>query len=61
MNQFTPLAESPLPEELNRPVTEEEYEKILSFAERIGIEQGFYQEGGTAKESFIPPFDLEGI
>ena len=61
MNQFTPLAESALPEELNRPVTEVEYEKIHSFAERIGIEQGFYQEGGTAKESFIPPFDLEGI
>ena len=61
MNQFTPLAESALPEELNRPVTEAEYEKILSFAERIGIEQGYYQEGGTAKESFIPPFDLEGI
>ena len=61
MNQFTPLIESALPEELNRPITEVEYEKILSFAERIGIEQGFYQEGGTAKESFIPPFDLEGI
>ena len=61
MNQFTPLAESSLPEELTRPVTEAEYEKILSFAERIGIEQGFYQEGGTAKKSFIPPFDLEGI
>lgn len=61
MNQFTPLAESSLLEELNHPVAEAEYEKILSFAERIGIEQGFYQEGGTAKESFIPPFDLEGI
>lgn len=61
MNQFTPLAESALPDELNRLVTEAEYKKILSFAERIGIEQGFYQESGTAKESFIPPFDLEGI
>lgn len=61
MNQFTPLADSALPEELNRTVTHAEYEKILSFAERIGIEKGFYQEGDTAKESFIPPFDLEGI
>ena len=61
MNQFTPLENASLPEELSRTVTHREYEKILSFAERIGIEQGFYQEGGTAKESFIPPFNLEGI
>ena len=61
MNQFTPLAEATLPEELKRCITVPEYEKILSFAEKIGIEQGFYQEGETAKESFIPPFDLEGI
>lgn len=61
MNQYTPLADANLPQELNRRVTAEEYEKILSFAERIGIKQGFYQEGGTAEESFIPPFDCEGI
>ena len=61
MNQFTPLAEAELPQELNRRVTAQEYEKILSFGERIGIEQGFYQEGETAEESFIPPFDCEGI
>ena len=61
MNQYTPLADAELPQELHRCITEEEYEKILSFGERIGIEQGFRQEGGTAEESFIPPFDCEGI
>ena len=61
MNQFTPLADANLPQELNRRVTTEEYDKILSFGERIGIEQGYYQEGETAEESFIPPFDCEGI
>ena len=61
MNHFTPLANADLPQELNRRVTTQEYEKILSFGERIGIEQGFYQEGETAEESFIPPFDCEGI
>ena len=61
MNQYTPLAGAELPKELNRCITAEEYEKILSFGERIGIEQGFRQEGETAKESFIPPFDCEGI
>ena len=61
MNQFTPLTNADLPLELNRRITTMEYEKILSFGERIGIEQGFYQEGETAEESFIPPFDCEGI
>lgn len=61
MNQYTPLACSSLPQEINRRVTAEEYKKILSFGERIGIEQGFYQDGETAEESFIPSFDCEGI
>lgn len=61
MNQYTPLANADLPQELNRRITAQEYEKILSFGERIGIENGYYQEGGTAEESFIPPFDFEGL
>lgn len=61
LNQYTPLKGNSLPPELNRTVTKEEYDKILSFAERIGIEQGFYQQGETALESFIPPFDCEGV
>lgn len=61
MNQYTPLAGvSGLPE-LNRRVTPEEYRRVLDFADRIGIENGFMQEDGTAAESFIPPFDYEGI
>ncbi len=61
MNQYTPLSGADLPPEINRRITSREYEKILSFAERIGIENGYYQEGSTAEESFIPPFDCEGI
>ena len=38
-----------------------EYERLLDFAAEIGLEQGFYQEGDTAKESFIPPFDCRGV
>ncbi len=61
MNQFTPLVQVAEIPELNRCVTVEEYERILDFADKIGIEQGFQQEGGTASESFIPEFDNEGI
>lgn len=61
LNQFTPLQSEILPEELSRRVTDEEYEKILDFAVKIGIEQGFRQESGTAEECFIPSFDGKGL
>ena len=61
MNQYTPLAGVGEIPELNRKVAPEEYRRVLDFADRIGIENGFMQEDGTAAESFIPPFDYEGI
>jgi len=61
MNQYTPLEHVAQIPELNRQISEEEYRRVLSFAEKIGIERGFVQEGGTAAESFIPSFDGEGL
>lgn len=61
MNQYTPLAHISHIPELNRKVTEEEYERVISFALRLGVEKGFLQEGEAASESFIPEFDGEGI
>ena len=66
LNQYTPLAHlGQMPEfahsPLSRPVTDEEYARVLDFADRIGIEKGYIQEGGTAAESFIPAFDGEGL
>lgn len=61
MNQYTPLRHTAKIPDLNRRITPEEYEKILTFADKIGIENGYMQEGGTAAESFIPAFDGEGL
>lgn len=61
MNQFTPmpaLADYP---EIDRKVTKEEYEEVVDYAISLGVECGFIQEGETAKESFIPAFDEEGV
>lgn len=60
MNQYTPLPQVELYPEINRCVTEEEYDELVDFAIEIGVESGFIQEGETAKESFIPAFDEEG-
>ncbi len=61
MNQYTPLPHVAVFPELNRKITEAEYGKVIAFAEQIGIEEGFIQEGDTVGESFIPVFDGEGL
>ena len=59
MNQYTPMAGMKAP--LNRVVTREEYRDLLLYADKLGLKNGFTQEFGTAKESFIPPFDGSGL
>ena len=61
MNQYTPLSHVEKYPELNRRITEEEYEEVVDYALELGIENGFIQEGETAEESFIPAFDGEGV
>ena len=61
MNQFTPMSDLAEYPEINRRVTEAEYEEVVDYAISIGVECGFIQEGETAKESFIPAFDGEDV
>ena len=61
MNQYTPVFEQENYPELNRKVTRREYEKVLNAAFELGIVNGFFQDGKTAEESFIPAFDYEGV
>lgn len=60
MSQFTPFGLESVPE-LNRRVTEEEYEELIDFARKLGIRRAFVQEGSAASESFIPSFDGDGV
>ena len=61
MNQYTPLEGLTEYPELQRKVTAREYERVIDYAINIGIENGFIQEGDTARESFIPDFNCEGV
>ncbi|MDE7286778.1 MAG: radical SAM protein [Lachnospiraceae bacterium] len=61
MNQYTPferLKGNSEYKELCRKVTKREYESVVDFAIELGIRNAFIQEGDTAKESFIPEFDI---
>lgn len=61
MNQYTPLQQVTNMSDLNRHVTAKEYERVLRFADRLCIRNGFIQEGEAATESFIPEFDGRGL
>lgn len=61
MNQYTPLEVSSKFPELQRKLTPEEYEELVSFGKLLGIKKAYIQEGETQDESFIPPFNGEGL
>lgn len=64
MNQYTPvcgIAERTDCKELYRKVTRREYEAVVEYAIGLGVKNALIQEGDTAKESFVPAFDGEGV
>ncbi|MBR5370241.1 MAG: radical SAM protein [Bacilli bacterium] len=56
MNQYTPINKCKY-SNLNRKVTEEEYDSVVDYALDLGIKNAFVQEGEAASESFIPEFN----
>lgn len=60
MSQFTPVEDCNT-DELYRRLTKDEYSEIADYLFESGIEDGFMQELSSAKEEYIPPFDLEGV
>ncbi len=53
MRQYTPMPGMPAP--LDRPITQEEYDGVLSWMYLCGVE-GFTQEETAAAREFIPDF-----
>ena len=60
MSQYTPTDFCSC-DELKKTLDREDYNDVLYYCDAIGIEQGFTQEEGCEKESFIPDFDLTGV
>lgn len=58
MNQYTPVGEN-LPKELASPLPERAYATVVNYAKALNFKYAYIQEGETAKESFIPPFEEE--
>jgi len=56
MNQYTPINKCKY-DNLNRKVTDKEYDSVIEYALELGIKNAFVQEGEAASESFIPQFN----
>lgn len=61
MNQYTPMPAVGTYPEIDRRVSDAEYDEVIDYAVSHGIINAFVQEGGTVNESFIPAFDGDGI
>ena len=57
MNQYTPISKYKY-SNLNRKLTDEEYNEVINYAYDIGVRNSFIQDGDTQEESFIPNFDI---
>ncbi|MDD7400896.1 MAG: radical SAM protein [Eubacteriales bacterium] len=56
MSQYTPLSGLELYPELQSTVDPKDYEDWLDYAQGLGVENAYIQEGAAASESFIPDF-----
>ncbi len=61
MSQFTPAGDLTNYPELQRRLTQDEYDLCYDYLADSDIEDGFFQELSSAKEEYIPPFNLEGV
>ena len=61
MAQYTPYGKIENNPELQRKITEREYNKVLTFAVDIGFKNIFTQEFASSSEEYIPDFDLTGV
>lgn len=61
MSQYTPMGKLENFPELNKTVSQADYDELIDYAIELGAENAFIQEGGAASESFIPDFCGEGI
>ena len=59
MSQYVPTGNQKPP--MDRRVTEEEYDGVVSWMDFCGISQGFVQELSSATEELLPTFDCDGV
>ncbi|MDE7300672.1 MAG: hypothetical protein K2N47_00735 [Clostridia bacterium] len=57
MSQYTPFGEIEKFKELNRRITDREYNTVLAAVESAGLKNVFLQDKDSAQTAFIPKWD----
>jgi len=60
MGQYTPNGICKYPD-LSSPITSREYDRVIGYAEMLGIKNAYIQDDGSASESYTPDFDGTGV
>ncbi len=61
MRQYTPAGRAADFPEINRRITDEEYEECEAYMEELGITDGYVQQKESADSAFTPAFDGTGV
>lgn len=61
MAQYVPCGDLTEYKEINRPLTQREYDKVVNHIFDLGLQKIFVQELEAASDEFIPYFDFTGV
>lgn len=61
MRQYFPAGRAADFPEIDRRLTDEEYEEAVSYMEDLGIEDGYTQQKDSAEAEYTPAFDGTGV
>ena len=61
MAQYVPCRDLTEYKEINRPLTQREYDKVVNHIFDLGLQKIFVQELEAASDEFIPDFDFTGV
>ena len=61
MAQYVPMGKLDKCGELNRKITQREYDKVVNYALNLGMDKLYIQSLKSASDDFIPEFDFTGI
>ena len=61
MSQYVPMGRAKTMPPLDRRITQQEYDAVLSYLYLLELDNGYTQDFSAATEDYIPEFDLEGL
>ena len=61
MAQYMPCGHASSHPDIDRRLTQDEYDEVVDHLVGLGLDDGYVQELSSASETYIPKFDLTGV